>query len=143
MSDTQMVSMNVDPEVVESIIRKSIQTSLLAAMGSDSDKGAILDAIVMSSMKTKVDQNGKISQYSSDNKYDYLEWKVQSVIRGATARALEEFVESKHSTFKKAIKKSIEANSATIADGLVKAFAESAADQWRFKVDLTVDTNRD
>jgi len=143
MAEQQMVSMNVDPEIVQAIIRKNIETSLLSAMGDESEKGAILDAIVMSAIKCKVNSDGKISSYNSDNKYEYLDWKIQQVIRGATATALNEYVESKSNTFKKAIKKAVEENAGEIANNLVKAFAESAANSWRFKVNLEVDTKDD
>jgi len=138
-----MVSMNVDPEIVNAIIRKNIETSLLAAMGNESEKGAILDAIVMSSMKTKVNAEGKISNYSSDNKYEYLEVKVQQIIRGAVREALDKYVESQANPLKKAIKKAIEDNAQHIANNLVKSFAESAGSSWRYKVDLHVDTKQD
>lgn len=143
MSDTQMVSMSVDPEVVNAIIRKNIETSLLTAMGNEKEKGAVLDAIVMSAMKTKVNSDGKISSYSSDNKYEYLEIKVQQILRGAVVSALDEYVAQKESALKKKVKKSIEDNAGDIANSLVKSFAESAGTSWRFKVNLEVDTKKD
>lgn len=143
MAEQQLVSMNIDPEMVESIIKKNIQTSLLAAMGDDQQKSAVLDAIVMSALKTKVNSGGKISNYSSDNKYEYLDWKVQTMIRTAAKDALNEYVDSRSNSIKKAIKKSIESNSSKIADSLVKSFVEKADSNWQYKVNLTVNDPSD
>ncbi len=139
MADNSMVSMNVDKDVVEQMIRKNISVSLLAAMGDDRQKSTILDAIVKEALNIKVDQEGKVSQYSSYNTTNYLDWKVQNIIRGAAKEALDEFASSQQNTIKREVKRALIAQAPRIADQLVASFAESAASSWRFKVDVKVD----
>ena len=63
------VNLNVDKDYLQEAVK---QTVLMGISESLNGKNEIVSQIVKSVLDTKVDKTGKISSYSSDNKYTIL-----------------------------------------------------------------------
>lgn len=114
------VNIQVNPEVVRPIIEAKIQSAIIEAM-QGTDK--LIEQFVIMILNLKVSNDGKVSNYSSDNKYTYLYILVRDVIKKACEEAIKEEVEKRRPEFKAAIEKEIK--SAAGRNKLVGAFLDT------------------
>lgn len=138
MGTTNMVSMSVDPGMVEAILRANIETAMVSAMGDAGEKGRILDAIVLDALGQKVDESGKVSSYNSENKHTFISVAVKRMIRKLTQEAVGEYVEAHRETLKVKIAAAIEEKAGTISDSLVDSFAAAALGDLRYKFAVNI-----
>ena len=89
MSDNSMVSLKVDEQMVSKILEKQIQAAIVAQLGNQ-DK--LIEKAVGVALSEKVSDNGTVSKYSSDNKYDFLEVLATKSVREAATEALKEWL---------------------------------------------------
>lgn len=138
MSTHSLASVSIDNSMVEGIIRAQIETSLLAAMGNDQTKAMVLDGIVKSAMNDKVAENGKKSRYDHENRHEFLTIKTRELIQSVTDRVFKEWLEENEEHLAQLIRKSMEEQSHTIANGLVRSLVENSKSGYRTYVNVSV-----
>ncbi|MCS4277912.1 DNA gyrase/topoisomerase IV subunit B [Mycetocola sp. BIGb0189] len=143
MATASMLSMNIDPSMIEAVIKANVETAMLSALGNDEEKSQILDAIVRNAMNDKVDASGNRSRYDSENKYTFIEVQVRDMVQRLTKEAVTEFVEKNTPALKREIKKAIESGSSGIAEKLVSSFSAAATADWRYKFHVTANVSSD
>jgi hypothetical protein len=96
-------------------------------------------------LNTKVDKSGKISTYSSDNKYTLLEFYVMKMIKEVTAEELQNLVNERREEITKAIR--TELAKKTTYNKFVDKFIENVADAvnntWVPKIEIQFEQSRD
>jgi len=121
-----LVSMSVDEGTVRSVLEKQIQAAIVANLGAEED--LIAKAVTMA-LSMKVTEDGGVSRYSSDNKYDFLEVVTSTAIREAAKKALDQWckdnAEKVHAAVLKEMRKPSRVNS------IAKAFADAAEQSVR------------
>jgi hypothetical protein len=131
----KMMSLEINESMVKPILEKQIQTAILANIGNPEE---LISKIVSLAMKQKVNSNGEISQYSSDNRFDYLEIITGNAIREAAQEALKQWLEENTQLVKAMVIQ--EMNKPERQKSLVAAFAnaveESLSCSWRFNCDI-------
>lgn len=131
----KMMSFELNEDMVKPILEKQIQTAILANIGKPEE---LIGKIVSIALKEKVSDNGKKSEYSSYNKYDYLEIITNNAIREAAKNALAQWLEENSQILKAKIIE--ELNKPQRRDSIVKAFADAAESSfkadWNFKCDF-------
>ena len=75
------LDLNIDQDYLADAVK---QTVIMGISESLNGKNEIVSQIVKMVLTTKVDKTGKISSYSSDNKYTLLEYYVQKMIKEVT-----------------------------------------------------------
>lgn len=80
----------VDPQLVEPIIRDQIASAVIAQIG---DPTELIRRCIDQALKQKVSSNGQISQYSSENKFDFVEVLASQTIRAAAKTAVEKIAQ--------------------------------------------------
>lgn len=79
----------VDPKLVEPIIRDQIAAAVVASLG---DPAELIRRMVTISLTQKVNADGIVSQYSSENRFDLIEALSAKAIREAAKKAIENVV---------------------------------------------------
>lgn len=80
----------VDPQLVEPIIREQIATAVLAQLGNPAD---LIRRMVTQTLTLKVNSNGTVSNSSYENKHDLIEVLAGNAIRAAAKAAVEKIVQ--------------------------------------------------
>ena len=114
--ETGNVNLTISKEIVNPIVEAKIKEAVIAAMGGAND---LIAKVVKQIIDTPVSYDGKISQYSSDNKYKWLDIAVTNQIKEAAKEAIREMMSTRKDDLKKAIVKELSSKKG------VEAFAQS------------------
>ena len=74
MAENNLLSLKIDDSVIKPIVEKQIQAAIVTAIGNKED---LIDSLVKTALHQKVNSNGNIGSYSSDNKFDFLDMVVK------------------------------------------------------------------
>jgi dsDNA-binding SOS-regulon protein len=136
MSKSEMVSLQINEDMVKPILEKQIQAAIVANIG---DPEKLIQKVVATALSQKVNKEGKIDQYDSYNTYDYLEVLTGQAIRKAAKEALGEWLAENQELLKIAVTK--ELNKPARLKSIVGAFADAAENSfkcdWQFNCDVT------
>lgn len=131
----EMMSLQIDQNMVKTVLEKQIQSAILANMG---DAEELIAEVVKTALHEKVSAEGKKSSYSGDNKYDYLEILTGKAIREAAQEALKEWLATNALLVKAAVYK--ELCKPERQETLAKAFADEIENSmkcsWNFTCDI-------
>lgn len=131
MSDP--VSLTVPQSVIKEVVEERIRTAVVEAMeGSD----GLVNKIVSMALNSRCAADGKISNYSSENKYTFLEATCLRVIRKATEKAVHEWAKKNEKLIQAALEKEMKGSAKGIAKTVVATIQEAAKSQYRVTVNV-------
>ena len=130
-----MVSLKVDETMVSSVIEKQMQAAIVAQLG---DQGKLIEHAVRVALSKKVDSDGKISEYTSTNRYDLLEVLATKSIHIAAKESLDEWLQGNRLKIKAAVLKELDTPSRqrSIAVAYADAIEHSLSCEWRMNCDI-------
>ena len=131
----KMMSLEINEDMVKPIIENQILAAIMANIGNPEE---LIKKTVSIALKQKVDKNGKVSTYSSENRYDYLSILTEEAIRKAAKEALDEWLKSNTQLIKAMVIQ--EMNKPERQNSLVAAFADAVEKSfhcfWKFSCDV-------
>lgn len=131
----KMMSLEINEDMVKPIIENQILAAIMANIGNPEE---LIKKTVSIALKQKVDKNGKVSTYSSENRYDYLSILTEEAIRKAAKEALDEWLKSNTQLIKAMVIQ--EMNKPERQNSLVAAFADAVEQSfqcsWKFSCDV-------
>lgn len=136
MENKDLVSFQVSAEMVNAIAEKQITAAIVASLGNTEE---FVNSIIISALHRKVDCNGNISSYSSDNKYDFLDIALKKAIATAADESIKEWVDKNKKDLKEKLKKLI--NLEKNKKQIIKSFLDaglSNIDRWNFKCNTNI-----
>lgn len=135
MTDSSMVTLGINEEMVKPIIEKQTQAAILASIGKPEE---LIAKVVSLALRQKVNSEGNIDTYSSHNTHDYLEIMTGQAIRKAAKESLQNWLEENVQLVKAMVIQ--EMNSPERQKSLVKAFADAVEQSltcsWRFDCNI-------
>jgi len=138
----EMMSLKINEDMVKPILEKQIQAAIMANIGNPEQ---LIQKIVSMALSYKVDQNGKVSNYNSDNRYDYIEVLTGQAIREAAKDALKEWLAENQELLKVAVTKELNkpARLKTIVGAFADAAEKSFKSNWSFNCDVKFSEMKD
>lgn len=130
------LDLKVDNDYIESVVKNMVTMGIMQALD---EKNGIACSIVTQILNQKVDDKGKISSYSSDNKFTLLEYYVNTMIRDESVVIMKEVLEEKRVEVRNMIKKEMQKKS-TI-DSFYNAFFDGVVDNLNSTWNTTIDVN--
>ena len=129
------LDLNIDQDYLANAVK---QTVMMGISESLNGKNQIVSQIVSMVLNTKVDKSGKISAYSSDNKYTLLEFYVMKMIREVTAEELQNLVNERREDITKAIRSELakKANYNKFVDGFIDNISSAINNTWVPKIEI-------
>ena len=136
MKDNALISMNIDNTVVSDVLNKQIKTAIIRELDKMPE---LLDSVVETALKQKVNSQGHKGNYSSDNKYDFIDIISRNAIQNQAKTAVQEWLEENKDKIKEAIKKVLAKNTDNIAASLVYTMVENVKNGYYLKVNLDIE----
>lgn len=141
MSNIVGIDFNIDNNYLNEAVKNIVMTGIAETL----DKDKIVSGLVNTVLETKVDERGKISSYSSDNKYTLLELYVNQMIRELVKEEMRKIVEEKRPKMQEIIRK--ELNKKATIDKFVDAFISNNLDNldsnWKTEISVKYDKEKD
>lgn len=131
-------SLNIEMPGVDfgAMAREAIAAKLTESMMGADD---MINKIVVAALTQKVNENGRVGQYSSENKTAFVEWVAQDLIREATKAVLKDRTEKLRPALEKQIEKELTKNTKSIAASLTNAFIKQAAAGYGVVINMTAE----
>lgn len=136
------LNLNVSQEFIAQAIRNAVNLSIASVLD---DKDKVLQEIVASALSTKVNEKGVVSNYSSENKYNFIEFFVRNALLEETKEVLKEIVSERKEEIHKMIKKQIQNTKFTnkFCECFCDGIAEAVGNEYRTKVELSFEKRKD
>lgn len=136
--DALGMTLEISQDFIDNLAKNLVTESLIETLNSKDD---IVKQIVSSILSVKVNDDGKISSYSSDNKYTYLQYLVNNMIKEEVLNVANEVLNEKKEQIRESIKHEF-SKKATL-DKFYNAFFSSIVDNlsnaYRTTVEVKVD----
>lgn len=129
-----MVSLNISEKMLTPVIEQQVKLMMTEMMGG---KDNIVDKVITSILKTKVDENGKPSTYCSSK--TFIEWLLLDEVKKLVKELIEEELRSRSGEIKNAIKKKLrsEQGGSIVADALLNGLNETFKSGWRSNIQVS------
>lgn len=123
-------TVQIPDDVIQPIVRQQICAGIMAAMGKPEE---LVESVVKRAMERKVGRDGKVSQYSHDNKYDMVEILAMNAIEDAVKQAIKEWVANNQKLIQEAVSKALTKKTGPFAKALMDGLMESVKQAWSFR----------
>ena len=132
------LDLNIDQDYLADAVK---QTVIMGISESLNGKNEIVSQIVKMVLTTKVDKTGKISSYSSDNKYTLLEYYVQKMIKEVTAEEMQKIVDEHRDDITKAIRSELakKVNYSKFVDAFIDNVSSAVSNSWCPRIEIKFD----
>lgn len=129
------VNLNVDKDYLQEAVK---QTVLMGISESLNGKNEIVSQIVKSVLDTKVDEQGRISSYSSDNKYTLLEIYVKNMLTEVVKEEIKNMIEAKRGECAEIIRKELnkKVNLNKFVDSFISSTSKSLDSSWKTTINI-------
>ncbi len=135
------IDLNIDDNYLNEAVKSIVMTGIAESL----DKDKIVNGLVKTVLETKVDEKGKISSYSSDNRYTLLEVYVNNIIREIVKEEMKKLVEEKRPKMQEIIRR--ELNKRATLDKFVDAFISNNLDNldsnWKTKISVEYEKDKE
>ncbi|RGR75488.1 hypothetical protein DWY25_04430 [Holdemania filiformis] len=133
------LDLKIDQEAITGVIKQMVNAGIVQALD---EKNNIASSIVNQVLSMKVDDEGKVSSYSSYNKYTLLEYYVKQMIKDEAVNVIKEVMEEKREDIRGMIKREM-SKKATI-DSFYKAFLSGVVDSIdsTYRTTINVSVNK-
>ena len=135
------IDLNVDNNNLNEAVKSIVMTGIAETL----DKDKIVNGLVKAVLETKVDKEGRISSYSSDNRYTLLEVYVNNIIREIVKEEMKKLVEEKRTKMQEIIRR--ELNKRATLDKFVDAFISNNLDNldsnWKTKISVEYEKDKE
>ena len=98
------LDLNIDNDYLAEAVK---QTVIMGIAESLNGKNEIISQIVNSVLSTKVDKNGNISNYSSDNKYSLIDFYVRKTLKEIAIEEIKNICEERKPEIREIIRREL------------------------------------
>jgi hypothetical protein len=127
------LSLPIPNEILRPYIETAVSTAIVSALG---DGTALVQKAVQGALSQKVDEKGRISQYSSDNKHLFVEVVAAENIRNIAKETIKEMAEQIRPQIKEQVTQYLKDQTSEISRSLVDGLIESLQTDWSVKVSI-------
>lgn len=136
------MSLEISQEYIDNLTKSLLEQSLIETLDA---KNTIVQEIIKNILSVKVDDTGRVSTYSYDNKYTFLEYLVRKMIREEVVSVTEEVMKEKRDEIKASIKKELskKANLDKFYDAFFSTVMDNLDCRYRTYFDIRFEKEKD
>lgn len=129
------LDLNIDNDYLAEAVK---QTVIMGISESLNGKNEIVSQIVNSVLSTKVNKEGKISSYSSDNKYSLLEFYVSNTLKEIAVEEIKKICEERKPEIREIIRRELtkKASAQKFVDKFFDCMVQNLDDCWRTTINV-------
>lgn len=131
MSD---VEIKVNGDMIKGIVESKIQAAIMTELSKNPTQ--IIEAMVNTAINHKVDQSGRVSNYSYENKFSWVEAQFNQIVRKVAEESLLKWVEGQKSEIEKIMMKELSKQKTPMVKSFIDSFVAQAKNQYGFKVEV-------
>jgi len=128
-------TLQIPRDVIEPIIQANITTAIAQALGGSAN---VMEKAISTILATKVDSEGKPSNYSHPSHKTWLDWAIGDAIRKAARAAIESNIETLQGALKEQMVAQLTKKNSPlikqIAEGLAAGAFSPEAIKWRLTI---------
>lgn len=130
-----LASFSLDQELLNPIIETHIKGAIANILGNPEQ---VMEKVITQIMTHKVNERGDISNYSSDNRYNYVDVVFRNVITKVAKEEIENWAKTNADTIRESIRKQLSTKKAqdsfakSVVDGLVRCVGNN----YRISADM-------
>lgn len=138
MSNIMGLDLKIDEKYIGEIVSNVVKSSIVEALGK---KDELVHTAVKTMLMTKVDKNGKVSNYSNENKFNLIDYYVHSTVTEICKEMAVEIIQENRESIKKELKmqlsseRSIEAFTKSMIDNTI----ENLNSEWRPSIQVNIE----
>jgi F0F1-type ATP synthase delta subunit len=132
MSDVQL---SISNEIVKPIVEAKIQAAIISELEKSAD---VIESMVSKALTDSCNEKGQKDQYSSYNKFTFIERCCYTAVQEQAKEALKQYLENNRQKLFDAMKKQISKRVDDIACAFADSMIEHAKSQYGFTVELKV-----
>ncbi len=138
MAKEDLVSLSIDKDMITPIVEKHLKIAIIEAFGGQDE---IIGAVVHQILNKKVDSEGKVNSYSSENKYAWIDIAVRKNIEAAIREELNNVMSQSTQKIKSALLKQLKSEkganmvAAALVDGLAGTFQNNWSSHFEIKLE--------
>ncbi|MED3792092.1 hypothetical protein P4571_06545 [Niallia alba] len=140
MSNIMGLDLKVDEKYIGEIVKNVVQASIAEALGAKDD---LVNTAIKTMLTTKVDKNGKVSNYSSDNKYNLIDYYVHSTVTDVCKAMALEIIQENRDALKAELKKQLSSERSVEAftKSMIDSTMENLNREWSPSITVQFDKN--
>lgn len=133
--NSSLVNLTIPQNVTQPIVAAKIQEAVMAALGG---ADSIVAGVVKQICETKVDSNGKVSSYNSDNKFTWMDFHVTEVIQKEVKAAIQEQIKVGSEAIKGELIRQLQTKKGAtkVAEALLSSLEGTFSNGWTSKIDV-------
>lgn len=117
--------------VLEPYIKQAVSTAIVTALGDGTE---LITKAVQAAINTKVDSSGKISNYSSDNRYILAEVVARNKIISIAKEVINEMAEQLRPQIENEVRKELQKSTKEMAKIIVDGVVNAASSRFSINV---------
>lgn len=135
MANIVGLDLNIDQDYLANAVQQSVMMGIAESLNG---KNEIVSQIVKMTLSQKVDKNGKISSYSSDNRYTLLEFYVMKMLQDVTAEEMQKMVDEHREEITKAIRAELakKVNYNKFVDAFIENVSSAVSSSWCPRIEV-------
>ena len=136
MDAKPLASLNIDPRLIQEIAQTTMESMVAQSLG---DPSKLIQAVVANALNVKVQKDGSVGSYSSDNDTPFIDAIAGNIIRQKAQEVIREFLAQKADKIKAAVKKELESRDRqkSIAKAILNATEEAVKQTWNFTCNVS------
>lgn len=130
------LDLNIDQDYLANAVQQSVMMGIAESLNG---KNEIVSQIVKMVLNQKVDKSGRISSYSSDNKYTLLEYYVMKMLKEVTAEEMQKMVDEHREDITKAIRGELakKVNYNRFVDAFINNVSSAVSNSWCPRIEVS------
>lgn len=140
MSNIMGLDLKVDEKYIGEIVKNVVQASIVEALGVKED---LVNTAIKTMLMTKVDKSGKVSNYSSDNKYNLIDYYVHSTMNEVCKEMALEIIQENKVALKDELRKQLSSERSVEAftKSMIDSTMENLNREWSPSITVKFDKN--
>lgn len=122
---TSEVVMRLDNNALENMVKEQLRVQIGAVLAGGAPQ--LVEKLIKETLDMKVNEEGRVSQYSSDNKHTFLSTVCRKAIQESVAEAITEWRNDNKDKIKAAVKKHLTKHKDNVLEKFGEATAEAIA----------------
>lgn len=136
--ENNLINLGISPELVKPIVEQHIKAAITEAFGG-SEK--VIEKVINGILTQKVTANGSVSNYNSENKFNWIDVVLTNTIREVAKEAIKEEVTKNTSVIKDAIIEQLRSKEGSdkVASAILDCINDTFKDSWRSNITISLE----